>query len=77
MKSHQVDLLKLNNFHLCHKREIFNYVERFILIYYIPSSKILEFPSVINFDITSNDINFHFHSCRNLGTTFFSLSTYR
>ena len=30
--------------------------------YYIPSSEILEFPSVINFDIiTSADINFHFH----------------
>ena len=46
-----------------------------INIYYIPSSEILEFPSVINFDIiTSDDINFH---CRNLGTTFFSLGTYR
>ena len=31
-------------------------------IYYIPSSEIQEFPSVINFDIiTSDDINFHFH----------------
>ena len=31
-------------------------------IYYIPSSEILEFPSVINFDIiTTDDINFHFH----------------
>ena len=31
-------------------------------IYYIPSSKILKFPSVINFDIiTRDDINFHFH----------------
>ena len=31
-------------------------------VYYIPSSEILEFPSVINFDIiTSDDINFHFH----------------
>ena len=31
-------------------------------IYYIPSSEILKFPSVINFDIiTSDDINFHFH----------------
>ena len=31
-------------------------------IYYIPSREILEFPSVINFDIiTSDDINFHFH----------------
>ena len=30
--------------------------------YYIPSSEILEFPSVMNFDIiTSDDINFHFH----------------
>ena len=30
--------------------------------YYIPSSQILEFPSVINFHIiTSDDINFHFH----------------
>ena len=32
-----------------------------INIYYIPSSEILEFPSVIDFDITSDDINFHFH----------------
>ena len=33
-----------------------------ILFYYIPSSEILEFPSVINFDIiSSDDINFHFH----------------
>ena len=32
------------------------------LFYYIPSSEILEFPSVINFDIiTSDDINFYFH----------------
>ena len=32
------------------------------ILYYIPSSEILEFPSVINFDIiTSDDINFHFH----------------
>ena len=32
------------------------------IFYYIPSSEILEFPSVINFDITtSDDINFHFH----------------
>ena len=31
-------------------------------LYHIPSSEILEFPSVINFDIiTSDDINFHFH----------------
>ena len=31
-------------------------------IYDIPSSEILEFPSVINFDIiTSDNINFHFH----------------
>ena len=31
-------------------------------LYYIPSSEILEFPSVTNFDIiTSDDINFHFH----------------
>ena len=31
-------------------------------IYHIPSSEILEFPSVINFDIiTSDHINFHFH----------------
>ena len=30
--------------------------------YDIPSSEILEFPGVINFDIiTSDDINFHFH----------------
>ena len=30
--------------------------------YYIPSGEILEFPSVINFNIiTSDDINFHFH----------------
>ena len=30
-------------------------------VYYIPSSEILEFPSVINFDIIySDDINFHF-----------------
>ena len=30
--------------------------------YYIPSSEILEFPSVINFDIiTTDDINFHFY----------------
>ena len=30
-------------------------------IYHIPSSEILDFPSVINFDIiTSDDINFHF-----------------
>ena len=30
--------------------------------YYIPRSEILEFSSVINFDIiTSDDINFHFH----------------
>ena len=30
--------------------------------YYMPSSEILEFPSVINFDIiTSDDINFYFH----------------
>ena len=30
--------------------------------YDIPSSEILEFPSVINFDIiTSDDINFYFH----------------
>ena len=42
------------------------------VFYYIPSSEILEFPSVINFEIiTSDDINFHFTSCRNLGTTFF------
>ena len=33
-----------------------------VLHVYIPSSEILEFPSVINFDIiTSGDINFHFH----------------
>ena len=33
-----------------------------ISIYFIPSSEILEFPSVINFDIiTSDDIKFHFH----------------
>ena len=33
-----------------------------ILFYYIPSSEILEFPSVINFDIiTSDDIIIHFH----------------
>ena len=32
-----------------------------IRFYYIPSSEILEFPSVINFDIiTSDDINFRF-----------------
>ena len=32
------------------------------VVYYIPSSEILEFPSLINFDIiTSDDINFHFH----------------
>ena len=32
------------------------------LLYHIPSSEILEFPGVINFDIiTSDDINFHFH----------------
>ena len=32
------------------------------LFYYIPCSEILQFPSVINFDIiTSDDINFHFH----------------
>ena len=31
-------------------------------LYYIPSSEILEFPSVINFDIITNDnINIHFH----------------
>ena len=30
-------------------------------VYYIPSSEILEFPRVINFDITSDDINFYFH----------------
>ena len=30
--------------------------------YYIPSSEIQEFPSVMNFDtIASDDINFHFH----------------
>ena len=41
-------------------------------VHYIPSSEILEFPSVINFDIiTSDNINFHFTSCSNLGTTFF------
>ena len=35
---------------------------RYYTFYYIPSSEILEFPSVINFDIiTSDDINFHFH----------------
>ena len=40
--------------------------------YYIPSSEILVFPNVINFHITtSDDINFHFHFCCNLGTTFF------
>ena len=40
--------------------------------YYIPSSEILEFPSEKKIDIiTSDDINFHFTSCRNLGTTFF------
>ena len=33
-----------------------------ILIYYIPSSEILEFPNVMNFYIVaSDDINFHFH----------------
>ena len=32
------------------------------IVYYIPSSEILEFPIVINFDIiTSDDINFNFH----------------
>ena len=32
------------------------------IICYIPSSEILEFPSVINFDIiTCDDINFHVH----------------
>ena len=31
-------------------------------LHYIPSSEILEFPSVIEFDIiTGEDINFHFH----------------
>ena len=31
-------------------------------IYYIPNSEILEFSSVINFDIiTCDDINIHFH----------------
>ena len=31
-------------------------------VYYISSSEIVEFPSVINSDIiTSDDINFHFH----------------
>ena len=31
------------------------------LVYYIPRSEILEFSSVINFDIiTSDDTNFHF-----------------
>ena len=36
-----------------------------IFFYYIPSSEILEFNSVINFDIiTSDDINFHFHFLR-------------
>ena len=34
-------------------------VSRDIKFYYIPSSEILEFPSVINFDIiTSDDIDF-------------------
>ena len=43
-----------------------------IHFYYIPSSEILEFPSVINFDIiTSDDINFHSLPAVNLGTTFF------
>ena len=32
------------------------------IFYYIPSSEILEFCTVINFDIiTRDDINFHFH----------------
>ena len=32
------------------------------VIYYTPNSEILEFPSVINFDIiTSDDIDFHCH----------------
>ena len=40
------------------------------LFFHIPSSEILEFPSVINFDIiTSGDINFT--SCRNLEFFFF------
>ena len=49
-----------------------------IHIYYIPSGEILEFPSVINFDIiTSDDINFHFLFLPKFGNYFFSLSTYR
>ena len=33
-----------------------------MVIYYIPGSEIMEFPSVINFDIiTNNDIDFQFH----------------
>ena len=44
----------------------------------IPSSEILEFPSVINFDIIiSDDINFHFHFLPQFRNYFFSLSTYR
>ena len=43
-----------------------------IIIYYIPSSEILEFSRVINSDIiSSDDSTFSFTSCRNLGTTFF------
>ena len=50
------------------------WVIKWFLLY---RSEILEFPSLIKFDIiTSDDFNFHFHFCRNLGTSFFSLSTY-
>ena len=43
--------LKQNLLHVCD-----------IKFYYIPSCEILEFPSIINFDIiTSDNINFHFH----------------
>ena len=44
-----------------------SYFDTFLLLYspmtaYISGSEILEFSSVINFDIiTSGDINFHFH----------------
>ena len=44
------------------KNLLYSKKSRKILLYYIPSSEILEFPGVINFDIiTSDDINFHVH----------------